>query len=160
MKRVITDEPKSMDELLMNFAYAKYDEIYVRQFEGKKNVNINDIVREVSERADYSAIIKDVPDGEIFDILMNDDGYASVMIILATQAAELRGLLREYENRGLVPPAIKDLQMKVVDLELKLQGHDRELFDQRESVIDEIVDYLKECGFTEASMAVEEYREL
>lgn len=55
---------------------------------------------------------------------------------------------------------IKDLHAKVVKLELKLQGHNRDLFDQRENVIDEIRDFLKECGFTEASMAVEEYREL
>lgn len=68
--------------------------------------------------------------------------------------------LREYEESGLTPQKVKDLQMKVVDLELKLQGHDRDLFDQRESVIDEISSFLKESGFTEASMAVEEYREL
>lgn len=68
--------------------------------------------------------------------------------------------LREYEESGLTPQKVKDLQAKVVELELKLQGYDRDLFDQRESVIDEIRDFLKECGFTEASMAVEEYREL
>ena len=67
--------------------------------------------------------------------------------------------LREYEESGLTPQKVKDLQMKVVDLELKLQGHNSDLFDQRESVIDEIRDFLKECGFIEASMAVEENRE-
>ena len=66
----------------------------------------------------------------------------------------------EYEKTGLTPEEIKYLQIKVVELELKLQGHDRELFYQRESVIDEISNFLRECGFTEASMAVDEYCEL
>lgn len=68
--------------------------------------------------------------------------------------------LKKYEDTSLTPQKIKDLHAKVVDLELKLQGHNRDLFDQRESVIDEIVDYLRELGLMEASMAVEEYREL
>lgn len=61
--------------------------------------------------------------------------------------------LKKYEDTGLTPKKIKDLQVKVVELEPKLQGHIRDLFNLRESVIDGIVDYLRELGLMEASMA-------
>lgn len=68
--------------------------------------------------------------------------------------------LYEYEDRKLTPQEIKNLWIKVVDLELKLQGHDKDLLDMRENVIDEISELLQEYGFVEASMAIEEYRKL
>ncbi|MCI9085743.1 MAG: hypothetical protein HFE51_04890 [Clostridia bacterium] len=162
MGLLTTDEPKTNVERLNNFIYAKDGQIYVRRFNGKKDMNINEIVRNVAQYGDNTTILDNIADDDIFETLIHlgDGYYSTILLVSATQAAEMRGQLKEYENIGLTPKKIKDLHAKVVDLELKLQGHDRDLFDGRESVIDEIVDYLRELGFTEASMAVEEYREL
>ncbi len=162
MGRLITDEPETNVERLNNFIYAKDGQIYVRWYDGKRDVNINEIVRSLADTGDCSSILEGVEDDEIFEVLTDDIGshyYSAILLVAATQAAELRGQLKEYEDTGLTPQNIKDLHAKVVELEEKLQGHNRDLFDQRESVIDEIRDFLKECGFVEASMAVEEYRE-
>ena len=162
-RRLTTDLPTTNVERLNNFIYANDGEIYVRWYDGKENININEIVRSLASEGDCSSILDGVEDYEIFETLTDDMGshyYSTVLLVSATQAAELRGRLKEYEDRDVTPRGIKDLQMKVVDLELKLQGHNRDLFDLRETVIDGIIDYLRELGLMEASMAVEEYRKL
>lgn len=100
IKRLTTDTPKNNSERLMNFAYSKDGEIYVLWHNGVKDVNINDIVRKLADYGDYSNILDGVEDDDIFETLIeNGQGlWATTMLMLATQAAELRDRLKTYED--------------------------------------------------------------
>ena len=96
-RRLTTDLPTTNVERLNNFIYANDGEIYVRWYDGKENININEIVRSLASEGDCSSILDGVEDDEIFETLTDDMGshyYSTVLLVSATQAAELRGRFR------------------------------------------------------------------
>lgn len=59
-------------------------------------------MRRLAQYGDYTNILDDVADDEIFEVLTDDIGsnyYSTVLLVAATQAAELRGQLKKYEDK-------------------------------------------------------------
>lgn len=90
----ITDFPKTNMERTLNFCYAGNGEIYARFYNGERHVNVNRIAREYMELTD-AQFLEDMKDDEIFETLLDCDyeNMALVLLMAATQAAELRGVV-------------------------------------------------------------------
>ena len=89
--KFVTDNPSNNFENMMNFAYAKDGEVYFRYAHGEEEVKLQDYIKS-------SAMEEKGCDCNIDDCFMDCDCIYSLLYIVATQAAELRGKLKKYEE--------------------------------------------------------------
>lgn len=87
----ITDNPSNNFENMMNFAYAKDGEVYFRYANGEDEVKLQDYIKS-------SAMEEKNCECNIDDCFMDCDCIYSLLYVVATQAAELRGKLKKYEE--------------------------------------------------------------
>ena len=102
MYRFITDNPGENIEsanikTLLNFAYEKDGKVMLRYADGQKDVYLSDyIARHAPD--DCKPTIEDIEDGCCAEC--DDDCILSLLSIVATQAAELRGELKDIKDEA------------------------------------------------------------
>ena len=97
MNRLTTDTPHGNSERLLNLAYTKDREVWLRVDGGRK---LTDVTAEYAKQYGcVEANPEDIMDGACLDC----DCPISLMYALAVQAAELRTRLSQYEDTGLTP---------------------------------------------------------
>jgi hypothetical protein len=96
MQRMTTDTPQTNMETLMNFAYAKDKEVHLTYGDGMEDVTLADYIVDHA-KSDFECAVnrEDVING---DSCWECDCPLAVLNATATQAAELRGRLKKYED--------------------------------------------------------------
>lgn len=96
LSQMVIDNPSSNYETLLNFAYAKDGEVYLRYANGKADVNLAEYICHLAaEKGCGTHTKKEVLDG---DMCFACDCEVSILNTVAIQAAELREQLRKYEE--------------------------------------------------------------
>ena len=104
--RMTTDEPDGNLQTLLNYAYDNDHETYLRYAGGRKAVPLALYIElEAHKRGCTDVRREDIIDGDA--CFMCDDCPLAVLNAVATQAAELRARLKEYEDTGLSPADFK-----------------------------------------------------
>lgn len=95
--RLTTDNPQSNFETMMNFAYSKDRRVVLRFGLGQEDIDLCDYIAKASQN-NCNITPEEVMEGACFEC---DNGYCTLGIFyaVATQAAELRTRLKEYEDR-------------------------------------------------------------
>jgi hypothetical protein len=103
MKRLTFDDPKGMTEGLLNRAYVKDGQVYLRGLEdhGKEDVSLVDYCAsqclETCDIKNFEASVEEF--GEQLDC----DCPTALLYFTAIGAAELRERLKDYEDKGFDP---------------------------------------------------------
>ena len=94
--RLTTDNPQGNFETMMNFAYAKDRRVVLRFGLGQENIDLCDYIAKASQ-SDCGLDPEAVMEGACLEC---DNEYCPLGILyaVATQAAELRARLKEYED--------------------------------------------------------------
>lgn len=97
MNRLTADNPCGNFDTMMNFSYAKDNRVVLRFGLGQENIDLCDYVAKASKN-ECTLTPEEVMEGACFEC---DNGYCNLGIIytVATQAAELRARLKEYEDQ-------------------------------------------------------------
>lgn len=97
MNRLTTDNPQSNFETMMNFAYAKDRRVVLRFGLGQEDIDLCDYIVKASQN-NCNLTPEEVMEGACLEC---DNGYCTLGIFyaVATQAAELRTRLKEYEDK-------------------------------------------------------------
>lgn len=99
MDRLTTDNPQNNLEIALNFAYAKDKKVYLRNIgDYGKDVELGDYIAQNNMGiCDFTQ--SDILNGSCVDCCIEGtDCPFSFLFIVATQAAELRERLKEYED--------------------------------------------------------------
>lgn len=102
MKRLTTDNPKTNYETLLNYAYAKDNEVYLRYGNGSSDIKLTEYI---AGEACCEVTPEEIMDGHCHEC----DCIVAILNAVATQAAELRARLKAYEDTGYDPTDIADL---------------------------------------------------
>lgn len=107
MNRLTTDKPHGNFETMMNFAYAKNGEVWIRGAGGDGgDMKLNEYIFDVLQDDKYNCEVDhpgDVPEF-CLDACFCELG---ALFAAATQAAELRARLAAYEDTGLEPEEVE-----------------------------------------------------
>lgn len=95
MKRLTTDNPQTKAEIKLNYAYADGGQIYLRYGEGEENIDLNEYLAGIADKKRCRPTAEEIRDGACLE---GCDCEVAILQTVATQAAELRARLREYEN--------------------------------------------------------------
>lgn len=101
MSRLTTDNPNSNLSALLNYAYAKDGEVYLRYADDEENVSLAEYVSKIANEEGCTGIEKnDVLNGYECNIFEPFSCNCKVGILnaVAIQAAELRSRLKHYED--------------------------------------------------------------
>ena len=98
MERLTTDTPKGNFQTLMNFAYAENGEVMLRWAGGKDNANLREYLASEAYKYGCDQSPKDIGEGMCYGC-EDPNCHIQIMLVLATQAAELRGRLKMYEDK-------------------------------------------------------------
>lgn len=97
LSKLVTDQPQSNTEFLMNYAYDKNGRVYLRYADGVEGY---DLCTYVSDR--LADLGYEVTPGEIMEngVAFGNEETEPLAVLyeVAVQAAELRGRLRKYEE--------------------------------------------------------------
>lgn len=99
MKRLTTDNPQTNMEHMLNYAYAKDGNVVLRFGAEKPNIDLCEYMAMVAgEQCGVKLTPDDFMEGSCLEC---DNGCPlGVLYVVATQAAELRERLKEYEVRA------------------------------------------------------------
>ena len=102
MKRLTTDTPHGNFETMMNFAYAKNGEVWLRGADDGKDA---ELCAYIAKRAFYLDLCEITNKGDVIEACGAADCFCAfgALFAAATQAAELRARLAAYEDTGLEP---------------------------------------------------------
>lgn len=96
-KRLTTDKPINSAEASLNFAVAKNGTTVLRAAGGEEDINLCEYLFEEAKKHGYNCV------SSADDILQGDclacDCIINVLYIVAVQAAELHGRLKELEDK-------------------------------------------------------------
>ena len=94
--KLVKDDPSSNLETLLNYAYVKDGEVYLRYANGKTDVNLAEYICHLAaEKGCGHHTKEDVLNG---DVCMACDCEVAILNTVAIQAAELRNWLKKYED--------------------------------------------------------------
>lgn len=94
--KLVKDNPSSNLETLLNYAYTKDGEVYLRYANGKTDVNLAEYICHLAaEKGCGHHTKEDVLTG---DICMVCDCEVAILNTVAVQAAELRSWLKKHED--------------------------------------------------------------
>ena len=119
MKQLVTDNPQNNTEHMMNIAFVKDEEVWIRNGgKGGEDCTLVDFCRRmctVSGACAYESVPYEATDDldTIGDILMDCSGEGcpiGTTYFAMIQAAELRERLRLYENHGVMPDELERLK--------------------------------------------------
>ena len=106
--RLTTDKPDGNLQTLLNYAYDNDHETYLRYAGGRKAVPLALYIEQEAHAQGCKDVTADgVRDGD--DCFMCDGCVLAILNAVATQAAELRARLKEYEDIGGPPRSVKHL---------------------------------------------------
>lgn len=110
MNRLTKDHPEGNLETLMNFAYVKGGDVWLRRAaEDGSDLALNAYISDVSKRNPVGCGLdtEDVPDA------CCDGCFCELgaLFAAATQAAELRARLAAYEDTGLEPEEVREMMV-------------------------------------------------
>lgn len=103
---LVTDSPSSNSSCMMNFAYAKDREVYIRNAaDDGSDILLNQYIRELCIQRGCDELEKTSPE-DIPELITScgfdyGDCPAFILWVIATQAAELRARLQKYEQAGI-----------------------------------------------------------
>nr|DAF88433.1 MAG TPA: hypothetical protein [Siphoviridae sp. ctdHi7] len=97
-KRMTTDNPQDNLETMLNYAYAKDKRVILRYGDGERNIDLCDYISRKAKQhcCGYAPTSEEVMDGACMEL--GCDCVLSELYAVATQAAELRERLKEYED--------------------------------------------------------------
>ena len=95
MNRLTTDKPNGTVEAMLNYAYAKDGRIILRYGDGEEDIDLCEYISRESERIGCRNSPEEVMEGGCLECYC----VFAVLHVVATQAAELRERLKEYEDR-------------------------------------------------------------
>ena len=102
MKRLITDSPKTNQEILLNFAYIKNGKVKLRRAYETDNINLSQAVSLLAMENLFNChpSPEEIEEGVCSGFCCTADGncICAVFNTVATQAAELREELKRVEN--------------------------------------------------------------
>lgn len=106
MNRLTTDTPHGNFETIMNFAYAKNGEVWLRGADDGKDA---ELCAYIAKRAFYLELCGITNKDDVIEACGAADCFCELgaLFAAATQAAELRARLAAYEGTGLEPEEIK-----------------------------------------------------
>lgn len=97
MKKIITENPKSMKEHMHNFVFVKDKEVYVRV--GEKEISLVEYIRKLDKEL-YGIEHDDSYCNSLdFGEYMDDDRFTCIMYYALTGFAEVRNYLKYYEEK-------------------------------------------------------------
>lgn len=106
MQRLTTDTPKGNLQALLNFAYAKDGNVWLRGVADGKDVELCEYIsRQAWAEKDCDLTPEEIREGSCLEDCFCELG---ALYAAATQAAELRARLAQYEATGLEPEEIQD----------------------------------------------------
>ena len=95
---LVNDKPTCNVEILLNYAYVKDGEVYLRYANSKADVNLAEYICHLAaEKGCGHHTKEEVLNGEV---CLACDCEIAILNTVATQAAELRERLRKYEDTG------------------------------------------------------------
>lgn len=97
-ERLTTDNPNNNTETMLNFAYAKDKQVYLRYGDGEEDINLCEYISRLAADKSCHPTPAEVLAGEC----MECDCELAILYWVAVQAAELRGRLAKYEDLGSV----------------------------------------------------------
>ncbi len=102
MNRLTTDTPNGNFETMMNFAYAKNGEVWLRGADDGKDA---ELCAYIAKRAFYLELCGITNKDDVIEACGAADCFCELgaLFAAATQAAELRARLAAYEGTGLEP---------------------------------------------------------
>lgn len=102
MNRLTTDTPHGNCETMMNFAYAKNGEVWLRGADDGKDA---ELCAYIAKRALYLELCGITNKDDVIEACGAADCFCELgaLFAAATQAAELRARLAAYEDTGLEP---------------------------------------------------------
>ena len=109
MKRLTTDTPHGNFETMMNFAYAKNGEVWLRGADDGKDA---ELCAYIAKRAFYLELCGITNKDDVIEACGAADCFCELgaLFAAATQAAELRARLAAYEDTGLEPEEVRGIK--------------------------------------------------
>ena len=106
MNRLTTDKPHGNCETMMNFAYAKNGEVWLRGADDGKDA---ELCAYIAKRAFYLELCGITIKDDVIEACGAADCFCELgaLFAAATQAAELRARLAAYEDTGLEPEKVE-----------------------------------------------------
>ena len=111
MNRLTTDNPTSNIETMLNYAYAKDSRVILRYGDGEDNIDLCEYISRTAADKSCSPSPDEVMDGAC----MECDCELAILVAVATQAAELRSRLKQYEDSNLTPAEVAELAQAKAD---------------------------------------------
>jgi hypothetical protein len=103
MNRYTTDKPKTMVDTMLNIAYAKDHEVYIRGYgPNGKDISLIEYCVPLYEK-EIGPLNGSMRNTEDFGELMDGDGWLDLFYWMAVGYVENRARLAEYEDSGLMP---------------------------------------------------------
>lgn len=96
-KRLTTDKPINSTEASLNFAVAKNGTTVLRAAGGEEDINLCEYLFEEAKKHGYNCVSS--ADGILQGDCLACDCIINVLYIVAVQAAELHGRLKELEDK-------------------------------------------------------------
>lgn len=93
--RLTTDNPTNNTQTMLNYAYAKDGRVFLRYGNGKEDIDLCEYVAETATENYCKHTPEEIMDGAC----MECDCPFAILYTVATQAAELREKLKEYEDK-------------------------------------------------------------
>lgn len=109
MNRLTTDTPNGNFETMMNFAYAKNGEVWLR---GADDGQDAELCAYIAKRAFYLELCGITNKDDVIEACGAADCFCELgaLFAAATQAAELRARLAAYEDTGLEPEKVRGIK--------------------------------------------------
>lgn len=95
MKRLTTDNPVYNVDVMLNYAYAKDGRVFLRYGDGDIDIDLCEYISRMAAGYQCKPTPEEVIEGEC----MECDCPLGILYVVATQAAELRARLKEFEDR-------------------------------------------------------------
>jgi hypothetical protein len=93
--RLTTDDPTNNTQTMLNYAYAKDGRVLLRYGDGEEDIDLCEYISREAADKHCAPTPKDVMEGACFEC----DCPLAILYVIATQAAELRARLKEYEDQ-------------------------------------------------------------
>ncbi len=95
-KRLTTDSPNGNFETMMNYAYAKDNRVILRYGDGEEDIDLCEYIAKEAKEIGCNLSSDDIMEGSCIEC----DCPLAILYVVATQAAELRGRLKEIEDKN------------------------------------------------------------
>ena len=92
--RLTTDDPTNNTQTMLNYAYAKDGRVFLRYGDGEEDIDLCEYISREAAGKHCRPTPEEIMDGACLEC----DCPLAILYVVATQAAELRARLKEYED--------------------------------------------------------------